>query len=236
MEDRPDASDELPELRFGPLRSSPADVIAAFTDERELIQQLADEIAEAHGEPVDLPAAERTYTELVRAGATAQMLSAVTSAEESARSVFAHERILLDEARARAVVLQFARGRKYTSAKELVAAAAAFVKAQEIRRLVADPNHDPTLLALGLSFATWVTAAGLHREFEVARDPRRATQVRSDEKNRRVERLRAAIDRGEVKPVVAAIMAWRKQAPTRANREKARLDLKAAQPLRKNDP
>jgi hypothetical protein len=234
MEDRPEGADDLPELRFGPLRMPAADVIAAFTDERELIRQLADEIAAARCKPADLPEAERTYRTMLRSAASAFLLSAATDAEEYARSVFEKLRVALDEARARAVVLQYARREKYTKAKELVVAAASFVRAQEVRRAVADERSDPNLLALGFGFAMWATATGLRHKAEVVHDPARATRARSEKKDRRVEDLRAAMDRGAVKPNAAAIVAWRGEKPTKTNRERARVDLRDALRLKKN--
>ena len=155
MENGTGTTDELPDLRIGPLRIPAAHVIASFTDERDLIKQIAEEMSAACGEPVELTTAESAFKAISRVAAADFLANVVAAAEAHAKSVFKQQLVLLDEPRARDVVIQYARGQKYANAKELVVAAAGFVKAQAVRRALLDRSFDPTLIALGYQFCSW---------------------------------------------------------------------------------
>jgi hypothetical protein len=226
------ANEKRAELRFGPLSIDADDVVASFTHENVVIAQIAQELTDALGKSISIPEATHSYRLACRHAAAADLLNAIAAAEAYARAVFAEVRVPLDEGHARQIVIQHARGERYAKAKELVVAAAGYVRAQELREAMAPdasgtPTKEPSweTVYLARDLAIWATAAGLHREIEVNRGTARANAQRTEDKNRRIQKMSDAIRRGEVQPTAKAIVAWRDEELTPATRERARRDL-----------
>jgi hypothetical protein len=213
-----------PSVTFGSMPFDADQTLSSFTDPDLLIKQLAEELAISHEE------ARTTFKRLTHSAATASLMLKVEDVQAHVATVFASERVELTEAKAREIVLAYFRGEKYQGAKELVVAAAAYVKARDLLGAIANGSGVTWSDAYtAFELATWICASGIHNQLEVMRGTSAATRARQSATLERIDRLVAALAEGLVKMTPAAVVRWRKESNTPANYERARRDLRQAQ-------
>jgi hypothetical protein len=184
--------------------------------------------------PFDVPQTILSFSDPEFAGllADGRLVSLAASVKAHAADVFAHERVQLTRARAREIVLAFFRGERYQDqdAKELVLAAAGYVKADELVQAI-DSGASATWADAHTAFelALWICASGVHTQVDVLRGTRAATRARQSAQRERVEQLAAALKADLVKADPVAVLRWRGEKNTPANYERARRDLRRAQ-------
>jgi hypothetical protein len=199
--------------------------IGSFSDPEQLIKQLAEDLSISPDE------ARSRFTELTNFASTVSLMRTAADVQAHAAEAFAREHVHLTEGKAREIVLAFAQGEKYQGAKELVLAAAAYVKAEELARALDSDSGGATWADAYTAFelALWICASGIHTQLEVMRGTRAATRARQSVTEERIQRLAAAIAEGLVKATPNAVVRWRKESNSAANYERARRDLRQAQ-------
>ena len=182
--------------------------------------------------PFDVLQTVLSFTDPGAAGllADGRLMSLATDVKAHATKAFARERVHLTEARAREIVLAFFKGERYQDAKELVLAAAAYVKAEQLSRAIArDSGATWADAYTAFELALWIYASGIYTQLEVIRGTNAATAARRSGALERVARLVAALRAEALKPTPGAVLRWRGETNTPANYERARRDLRQAQ-------
>jgi hypothetical protein len=203
-------------IRFGSMPFKVEATIESFTDPEQLRAESGEGSAR--------------FKRIANRKSAEQLMRIAWQAAAYAEAVFARERVELTEAKAREIVLAFFRGQKYQRAKELVLAAAFYVKAWQLAgSIISESGATWGDAFISFELASWFWAIGSHHEIDVIRGTRAATSARQSVMRKRIDRLVEALTAGSVRATPRAVMRWRGEANTTANYERTRRDLRQAQ-------
>jgi hypothetical protein len=209
-------------FKVGPVAGGMTDVMRMFELDAELAasvygQEMGKSLRRAGPQTVD-------GVRQLRGSQVFQVL--LEASQHHALSVFSRERVKPSPQAARKIIARYYSHDLDHRAKDLVLAAAVYLKCREVENDVgAVTGATWSIIGATIDLVRLATYTGLHFEYGVRHPTEKATAKRSQVKSERVAALLQAIEQGKVRADPKSVALHRGEKPTSTNRERARKDL-----------